>query len=223
MTHSLVDDAAWASPWRRVPMSLKLLLSGSLVVVALFLPPLGDALVGVVALTLMVGPARVPPRTVMLLAAAPTTFLLLGTIPIAFEGWPPMPTMAGAQRAAALWVGSVAGTLALLLFATTTTLHALITGLQRLRIPVELIDVASLTYRILFVTLDTALGLLAAHRARLGDAAPLRRRITTTASIASTMFIRTWQRMERLHDGLVGRGYEGELRTLACSPQGGRS
>lgn len=217
MSHSLVDDAAWASPWRRFGAGPKLLLSGGMVVSALFLPPLGDALVAVLALGLMLGPARVPARTVGILATAPFLFLLLGSLPIAFEGWPPAPTRAGFVRAGELWIGSMAGTLALLLFATTTPLHQLIMWLQRCRVPSELIEIASLIYRVLFVTLETAIGLMSAHRARLGDAAGWRRRIAASAGIASTLFIRTWQRMSRLNEGLEGRGYDGQLRTLERS------
>ncbi len=218
MSQSLVDDAAWASPWRHRRVDEKALLSIGLVLSALFLPTSGDVLVATAALALMLGPARVPARTVAILVTAPAAFLLLGTIPIALEGWPPTPTAAGTRRAGELWVGSIAGTLALLLLATTTSLHAMVTWLQRLHAPTELVEIASLVYRALFVTLDTALGLMAAHRARLGDRAPLRRRLATTAGVAATLFTRTWQRMERLHHGLEGRGHTGELRTLTQAP-----
>ncbi|WP_296141026.1 cobalt ECF transporter T component CbiQ [uncultured Tessaracoccus sp.] len=218
MSQTLVDDAAWASPWRHRRVGEKVLLSVGLVVTALAVPTVGDLLVAAAALALMLGPARVPLRTVAILTTAPAAFLLLGTIPIAFQGWPPTPTAAGLARAGELWVGSLAGTLALLLLATTTSLHHLVTWLHRLHVPAELVEIATLVYRALFVTLDTALALLAAHRARLGDTAPWRRRVATTAGIAATLFTRTWQRMERLHRGLEGRGYEGELRTLTPTP-----
>lgn len=218
MSHTLVDDAAWASPWRHLRVSEKLSLSGGMILSALILPPLGDALIAVAAVALMLGPSRVPLRTVLILATAPAVFLLLGTIPIAFEGWPPVLTSAGLVRAGQLWTGSFAGTLALLLFATTTPLHALISWLQRLRMPVELVDIAALVYRMLLTLLHTTMQLFSARDARLGSAAPLRRRLESVADIVTTLFVQTWQRSARMQIGLEGRGFDGTLKTLTARP-----
>ncbi len=64
MTGLAVDDAAWASAWRRRSPGDKLLLCGGLVVCALVLPAWpGSVLVGLGAVALALGPARVPART----------------------------------------------------------------------------------------------------------------------------------------------------------------
>ena len=61
VTGLAVDDAAWASAWRRRSPGDKLLLCVGLVVCALVLPAWpGSVLVGAVAVALALGPARVP-------------------------------------------------------------------------------------------------------------------------------------------------------------------
>src|ERR687897_695720 len=60
MTGLAVDDAAWSSAWRRRSPTDKLLLCGGLVVCALALPAWpGSVLVGLTAVVLALGPARV--------------------------------------------------------------------------------------------------------------------------------------------------------------------
>lgn len=206
--HVAIDDAAWASPWRRRRVSEKVVLSMGLVVTALLSPPWpGCALVAAVCLGLMLIDARIGARLVGVVVLAPMAFLAMSTIPIVWQnGW---------LRAGILWAHSLAGTLAVELLATTTPMVDLLTWLRRLRVPDPLLEIASLTYRMLFLLLATTLALGEAQRARLGDAASLRRRARTAGQTIGTILVSTWQRADRLNEGLQGRGFEESLRTLA--------
>lgn len=204
-------------------MGEKVLLSITLVLTALLTPPWpGCVLVAAMATFFILGPARIRPGLLAMVLVPPALFLLIGTIPVAVhiggDGWglgPFRVSEAGLVQAAGLWAHGVAGTVSLLLLATTTPLVDLLTWLRTLRIPDALLEIASLTYRLLFVLLGTALAVRDAQQARLGDAASLRRRFQATAGTTGSILIRSWQRARRLQDGLEGRGYEEALLTLA--------
>ncbi|WP_040159023.1 cobalt ECF transporter T component CbiQ [Nigerium massiliense] len=221
-----VDDAAWDSPWRSVRVGEKALLALGLVLTALLTPAWpGCVLVALASLGLAAGPARIDLRVLGVSIAAPMAFLVIGsasvaltvgdTVPDAWWSWGPLSlSAASVGRAADLFAHGVAGTLALLMLAMTTPMVDVLTSLRRFRVPDALIDVASLTYRLLFVVADTALGIRAAQQARLGDAAPARRRWANTASGAGALLVRAWDRARRLEDGLALRGFENVLTTL---------
>lgn len=204
-------------------MGEKVLLGITLVLTALLTPPWpGCVLVAAMATFFILGPARIRPGLLAMVLVPPALFLLIGTIPVAVhiggDGWglgPFRVSEAGLVQAAGLWAHGVAGTVSLLLLATTTPLVDLLTWLRTLRIPDALLEIASLTYRLLFVLLGTALAVRDAQQARLGDAASLRRRFQATAGTTGSILIRSWQRARRLQDGLEGRGYEEALLTLA--------
>lgn len=218
-----IDDAAWASPWRHRRVGEKVLLSISLVLTALLTPPWpGCVLVAAIAVFFILGPAKIRPRLLAVVMVAPILFLLIGGLPIAFQiggdGWGVGPlriSPTGVQTALGLIAHGVAGTLGLMVLATTTPMVDVVTWLRGLRVPDALLDIASLMYRLLFVLLSTTLAVHHAQVARLGDAAPLRRRWHTTAGTVGSIILRTWNRATALQRGLEGRGYEESMRTLS--------
>ncbi|SHJ68715.1 cobalt/nickel transport system permease protein [Tessaracoccus bendigoensis DSM 12906] len=224
-----IDDAAWASPWRRRRVGEKVLLSVSLVLTALLTPPWpGCVLVACLSVFLILGPARIRASLLATVMIAPVTFLIIGALPVAIhlggDGWgigPVRINADGATTALGLIAHGIAGTLALMVLATTTPMVDVITWLRALRVPDPLLDIASLTYRLLFVLLSTTLAVRQAQVARLGDAASWRRRWHALASTIGSIILRSWQRATNLQRGLEGRGYEESLRTL--SPRRARS
>ena len=218
-----IDDAAWASPWRRRRVGEKVLLSVSLVLTALLTPAWpGCVLVAAVSVFFIVGPARIRPGLLLTVMIAPLTFLVMGSLPVAFQfggtGW-----VIGGLRispdglgtALGLVAHGVAGTLALMVVATTTPMVDVVTWMRSLRVPDPLLDVASLMYRLLFVLLSTALAVRQAQVARLGDAASWSRRWRAVADTLGSIILRTWARATALQRGLEGRGYEEAMRTLS--------
>lgn len=221
-----LDDAAWASPWRRRPVADKAFLSLGLVGTALLAPPVpGGLLVAAIAVTTLLGPARVPARLLGEAMTPPIVFVLLGglsvavavgqAVPGAWWVWGPLSLGPDSlSRAGGLLVHGIAGTLAVLVLATTTPMVDLLTSVRRLRVPAACLDVASLIYRMLFVLLDVAVAAHEAQAARLGGGGGPLRRIGSAGAIAGTVLVRAWDRARRLSDGLAGRGYEDDLVTL---------
>lgn len=222
-----VDDAAWQSPWRKRPVSARVFLSFSLVLTALLAPAWpGCLLVAITALALMLGPARIRGSLVALVTVPPIVFIAVGIIPIAVSvGGTPFFALSsdGVSRALEVLAHGVAGTLALLLLVTTTTMIDLMGWVRGLRVPAPLVEIAELMYRLVFVLLSTALALQHAQHARLVGDAPFSRRMRHAADAIGTVLLHTWDRASRLQKGLELRGYEEELRTLTplTRPAGG--
>ncbi|MGY1787016.1 cobalt ECF transporter T component CbiQ [Geodermatophilus sp. SYSU D00698] len=216
MTGLAVDDAAWASAWRtRSPVD-KLLLTGGLVVCALVLPAWpGGVLVAATAVVLALGPARVPARTFGRAARWPLAFVAVGALTAVVSvgdggpGWAPD----AAERAGALVGHSVAGGAAVLLLATTTPMTDLLAALRRLRVPAAVVEVAGVTYRLLFVLLESLRTIREAQTARMGHST-WRRSYRSSGALAAAVLTRSFDRARRLQEGLAGRGMETGLRVL---------
>ncbi|MGY1733603.1 cobalt ECF transporter T component CbiQ [Geodermatophilus sp. SYSU D01045] len=216
MTGLAVDDAAWASAWRtRSPVD-KLLLTGGLVVCALVLPVWpGSVLVAATAVVLALGPARVPARTFGRAVRWPLAFVAVGALTAVVSvgdgdpGWAPD----AAERAGALVGHSVAGGAAVLLLATTTPMTDLLAALRRLRVPAAVVEVAGVTYRLLFVLLESLRTIREAQTARMGHST-WRRSYRSSGALAAAVLTRSFDRARRLQEGLAGRGMETGLRVL---------
>jgi cobalt/nickel transport system permease protein len=211
-----VDDAAWGSAWRRRSPADKLLLCGGLVVCALALPAWpGSALVGAAAVGLALGPARVPARTFARAVRWPVAFIAVGALTAVVSvgggglGWAPD----AAARAGSLVGHALAGSAAVLLLACTTPMSDLLPALQRMRVPAAVTEVAAVTYRLLFVLLDSLRTIREAQTARMGRST-VRRALRSDGALAAAVLTRSWDRARRLQEGLAGRGMETGLRVL---------
>ncbi|MDO5285299.1 MAG: cobalt ECF transporter T component CbiQ [Actinomycetia bacterium] len=226
-----LDDAAWDSPWRRRAVGEKVLLSVGLVVTAVCTPTWpGTVLVAAASVVAVLALARIRPRVLVQAMSAPLVFLLLGGVSVlvsvggsaSSQAWWRLGVLSvsaeSCRQAVQLVAHGVAGTLAVMVLAVTTPMVDLLTWLRRLRVPDPLLEIASLTYRLIFVLLDTVVTAHEAQRCRLGDA-PVgprawRRRWENTASLMGSVAVRAWARASRLNEGLVNRGFESSLATL---------
>ncbi|WNV76148.1 cobalt ECF transporter T component CbiQ [Geodermatophilus sp. DSM 44513] len=216
MTGLAVDDAAWASAWRRRSPADKLLLCGGLVLCALVLPAWpGSVLVGLTAVVLALGPARVPARTFGRAVRWPLAFITVGaltsvvTVGTGGLGWAPD----AAARAGSLTAHALAGSAAVLLLACTTPVSDLLPALRALRVPAAVVEVAGVTYRVLFVLLASLHAVREAQTARMGHST-WRRSYRSSGVLAAAVLTRSWDRARRMQEGLAGRGMETGLQVL---------
>lgn len=233
MTITSLDDAAWDSPWRSRPVGEKVGLSVGLILVALCTPAWpGTLFVSVAAVVAILGCARIRPKVLRQAMSAPIVFLILGGLSVLVSVGTAQATAdvwwhggifaigpVSARQAANLVAHGLAGTLALMILALTTPMVDLLTWMRRLRVPDPLLEIASLTYRLIFVLLNTVFTAHEAQKCRLGDA-PVgrlngyRRRLENTAALMGSVGVRAWSRANRLDEGLVNRGFEDSLLTL---------
>ncbi len=111
-----------------------------------------------------------------------------------------------------LLVKGTLGVLASLLLAATTEPRALLAGLERLRVPPLLVQIMGFMVRYLDVVSDELKRMHVARESR-GFTARNPRHWPVVAKSAGVLFIRSYERGERVHLAMLSRGYDGRMPT----------
>jgi cobalt/nickel transport system permease protein len=106
--------------------------------------------------------------------------------------------------------------------ASTTTFPNLLMAMRAIKIPRLLVSVFGLMWRYLFVLVDEALRLMRARTARSGHSdqpglktgGSLAWRAKVTGGMAGSLFLRGFERGDRIYMAMLSRGYDGETRAL---------
>ena len=108
-----------------------------------------------------------------------------------------------------------------LLLTFTTPFHDLVDALRRLRLPLVMVGIISFMYRYLAVLGEEGSRMLRARAARSAVAAGGARaggsiawRARTTGGMVGALFLRSYERSERIYAAMQARGFEGTLRHL---------
>jgi cobalt/nickel transport system permease protein len=125
----------------------------------------------------------------------------------------------GIRRFLTIMVGSWLSVQVALLLAFTTPFHDLIDALRELRLPRILISIISFMYRYLAVLGDEGSRMLRARDARSAagpgsSGGSIRWRATVTGRMVGSLFLRAYERSERIYAAMQARGFEGEFRHL---------
>ncbi len=125
----------------------------------------------------------------------------------------------GLRRFLTITAGSWLSVQVALLLAFTTPFHDLVDALRELRLPRILISIISFMYRYLAVLTDEGSRMLRARDARsaLGEGrggGSIRWRATVTGRMVGSLFLRAYERSERIYAAMQARGFEGEFRHL---------
>lgn len=197
-----LERAALKSRWGGIPAGEKaLLLLGILVLVLV-----QGAWVGLVLIPILCH-MRPPLRLTAALIAAPAVFQLLGIIPLMFTFTNGGIAYLGYEKALEVFLRSVAGTSATVLFALSTPLPQTIGLLQRLKVPADIIDIMVSMYRMAALLIATARSIWQAQAARLGYS-NRRRWISSIAGLAASLFIKSIDRARRFNEGMELRGIQ---------------
>ncbi len=105
------------------------------------------------------------------------------------------------------------GVAASVLLASTTELRALLLGLQRLKLPPLLVQIASFMIRYGDVISDELRRMSIARRSRGFEASGIRH-WGVLAKTAGALFIRSYERGERVYLAMVSRGYAGSMPVI---------
>lgn len=116
----------------------------------------------------------------------------------------------GLDGAGALVAKGTLGVLAALLLGATTQVRDLLVGLQKLRLPQQLVEILAFMLRYLTVIVEDLRRMRIAQQAR-GFTARNIRQWPTLASTVGTLFVRSFERGERVHRAMLARGYRGAL------------
>ena len=117
------------------------------------------------------------------------------------------------------WVSVQAATL--LVF--TTPFHDLLEGLARLKLPVLMVAIISLMYRYLAVLTGEANRMMRARASRAAVLPGARRpgavwQARVVGNMVGALFIRSYERSERVYLAMQSRGYSGHVRHIHDRP-----
>ncbi|GAA2168919.1 cobalt ECF transporter T component CbiQ [Pedococcus bigeumensis] len=116
----------------------------------------------------------------------------------------------GLVGAFALLAKGTLGVMASLVLATTTEPRHVVAGLERLRLPGQLVQIMGFMVRYLEVVTGEVARMKVARESR-GFRATSVRAWPALASTAGALFIRSYERGERVHLAMLSRGYTGSL------------
>lgn len=152
------------------------------------------------------------------MAAASLLFAQAGQVLWAWHpfGWHIAITGEGVMRFTSIVVKSWLSLLVSGLLVATTPFPSLLVALRALGMPAVLTAIISYTYRYLFVLVDEAMRLQTARDARsAGTGGTLQWRVRVLGGMIGSLFIRSYERSERIYAAMLSRGYSGRIRTLS--------
>jgi cobalt/nickel transport system permease protein len=105
------------------------------------------------------------------------------------------------------------GVLAAVILSTTTTAREILRGLERLNLPAVMVQIASFMLRYVNVISDEMERMKVARESR-GFVATGIKHWKVLATSAAALFIRSYERGERVHLAMLSRGFDGNLPSL---------
>lgn len=209
------------TPVHRLPAHVKLVSLLAFVVVVVATPREAFWAFGVYAALLVVvaAVAQVPARFILSRMVVEVPFVVFALL---------LPFLAAGERIEVLgmslsvegllagWNILAKGTLgvvASILLAATTDARAQLLALQKLRVPPVLVEITSFMVRYADVIADEMRRMKIARESR-GFTGGTRKQLGVIATSAGALFIRSYERGERVHLAMLSRGYGGSLPVL---------
>lgn len=129
-------------------------------------------------------------------------------------------TDAGLLRFISIVVRSWLSVQMAILLVAVTEFPKIIHALAHLRVPAIITVIISFLYRYLFVLTDEVIRMMRARQARSAAAAGIRSggsvawRAQIAGHMAGQLFLRSYERSDRIYNAMLSRGYKGELMTI---------
>ena len=129
-------------------------------------------------------------------------------------------TDAGLLRFVSIVIRSWLSVQLAILLVGTTEFPKIVHALNHLRVPTIITVIISFLYRYLFVLADEVLRMLRARQARSAAAAGINPggnvlwRARIAGHMAGQLFLRSYERSDRIYNAMLSRGYKGELMTI---------
>lgn len=170
--------------------------------------------------------ARVPLAFALmrLLTVLPCILLVAISIPFVKQGevagsftrgaWHVSVTHEGIALFWSVLVKSALSLLCMVVLSATTRFDRMLRGLEMLHVPRLLIMILSFMYRYLFLISDDLMRMLRAKSARGPGGAPLLQ-MRTMAGMLGTLFVRAYERAERVYCAMCSRGFDGSMAAVA--------
>ena len=137
-----------------------------------------------------------------------------------FMAWDFTVTDAGVMRFISIVIRSWLSVQGAILLVAVTRFPDLIHAFEHLRVPAILTTIIAFLYRYLFVLTDEVMRLLRARQSRSAAPAGQRSgggvlwRAKVSGHMAGQLFLRSYERSDRIYNAMLARGYNGQLLTL---------
>lgn len=164
------------------------------------------------------------------LAAIPVIFTMAGPslFQFAIGKWIITASQNGLERFISISLKSWISVQAAIVLASSTPFPELLLAMRAIKIPRLLVAIFGLMWRYLFVLADEAIRLLRARAARSGSSDPdskktggsLAWRARVTGGMAGNLFLRGFERSDRIYMAMLSRGYDGEVRAIPLQQLG---
>lgn len=165
------------------------------------------------------------------LAAFPVIFTKDETALFSFSigSWTLIARAEGLARFVSVALKSWLSVQAAIVMASSTPFPELLQAMRAVGIPRLLVGMFGLMWSYLFVLVDEALRLMRARAARSGQSTESGHRYgrsvlwraRVTGGMAGNLFLRAFERSDRIYVAMLSRGYDGEVRLLPLPPMTG--
>lgn len=131
-----------------------------------------------------------------------------------------VPTDVGLIRFASIMLRAWLSVQAGILLVSVTQFPDMIHAFEHLRVPAILTTIIAFLYRYLFVLTDEVMRLLRARDSRSAALPGLKSgrsvfwRARVAGNMAGQLFLRSYERSDRIYSAMLSRGYQGQMRTL---------
>lgn len=116
----------------------------------------------------------------------------------------------GIEAALSIVAKGTIGVLTAVILSTSTTAREILRGLERLKLPRMMVQIATFMLRYVNVISDEMERMKIARESRGFEATGIKH-WKVLATVAASLFIRSYERGERIHLAMLSRGYAGEL------------
>jgi cobalt/nickel transport system permease protein len=215
MHHNFIDEYSHTGSFlcRRDPRA-KLWVLGVFILLVLLQPreDIRGLLCYGILLAAVFACARLPLRPIVVRILALLPFVLL-------TGWSMRGSRGGGHPGlvlAVIVVKAVEAMAAVFLMVATTPFPRLLKALEGMRFPLIMIRMLSFLYRYIYLILDEFMRMRQAQLSRTVDnRSSIGRRLRVFSSILGHLFVRSYEKGERVYLAMCARGYDGTVRVLA--------
>ncbi len=158
------------------------------------------------------------------LAALPLIFTIPGATLLSFNlgPWVVHTSMAGLTRFLSIAIKSWLSIQAAIVLAASTSFPDLLVAMRAIHVPQLLVSIFGLMWRYMFVLADEAGRLIRARASRSGTSqlpgakagGSIAWRGRVAGGMAGSLFLRAFERSDRIYMAMVSRGYDGEVRSM---------
>ena len=228
MKHSFIDQYSELDSFiHRLDPRTKFITALVFILAVVLIPPSSWLAFGFyfVVVAILIVPSRVPIGYVFKrsLVIMPFVVMIAIFVPFFKEGevagsyniwlWQLTVTHSGLQVLTNIVIKAWLSILGLIWLTSTTKLTNLLSGLEKLYLPRVMVMILSFMYRYLFVLIDEMMRMKQARDSRNFGGKRLWQ-IRTVGNMIGTLFIRSYERGERIYAAMVSRGFDGQIRTL---------